>query len=608
MAFKSGYLIMNGRDISNTYDMPEPFPIIGHYDKQKFIQFNPEDNASWYIAASKNGKNKVAMYPCAGRRHIRFLNQNRLVFSTEPRGLFKSIKYYYVVDGNKIYQIDRLFNQILISGSDVTTNSTNVFFAKLVVGTIVFACFVDTQNLYIYREDTQQFFVVTDPNIIGKKPSFIAAFGNRLVVAFEDSSQFNLSVVNLDGGSFDPATCFGGSGGGIFAQETAYIRQLAVFKNILYIFTDNTTGIWANIPSVFNGNVPPVTFPFKKNTSYEWDYGINDALSLSVGFSRMTWLGQNEDGLVQVLNSTGDNPVPISTKAIELLFQKDAKNENLSPFVELDAIGFLYQLDNTVLFRLSAGIFQNLGIVDYQEQANSIEYNFEIDEWHRVIETNGQRNRIQRHIYFDNRHLVTLQGDTTIYEMSDQFYTNESTNPNAENPQVDDAYNIDPFRYERVTPIIREPDDGEFITDWVQIDFVWGEEGFIRSTSPFQNAKFIIDEVPDGDGNPVFIVDDQNPNKFLITEDSNFPQPNELTYNNFYKPHIELYWSDDGGVYFYPADVLEFSQIGYYQWRMRWYQLGISRNRCYKLICVSPSPIVVLGGQMLKRRVSGGAC
>ena len=69
---------------------------------------------------------------------------------------------------------------------------------------------------------------------------------------------------------------------------------------------------------------------------------------------------------------------------------------------------------------------------------------------------------------------------------------------------------------------------------------------------------------------------------------------------------MSLYFSDDGGISFNYADNLEFSQLGVYQWRMRWYQLGPSRNRVYKLVCVSPAPIVVLGGVMEVKRSSGG--
>ena len=40
---------------------------------------------------------------------------------------------------------------------------------------------------------------------------------------------------------------------------------------------------------------------------------------------------------------------------------------------------------------------------------------------------------------------------------------------------------------------------------------------------------------------------------------------------------------------------------------MRWNELGTSRNRCYKLVCVSGAPIVILGAVRNTRRASGGA-
>jgi hypothetical protein len=102
-------------------------------------------------------------------------------------------------------------------------------------------------------------------------------------------------------------------------------------------------------------------------------------------------------------------------------------------------------------------------------------------------------------------------------------------------------------------------------------------------------------------------VTEVDQNIFVIKEATNNPELDSQTYNKLFKPHIELYFSNDGGISYFPADVREFSQLGVYQWRMRWYQLGASRNRVYKLICVSPAPIVILGGVMNKRRVSGGA-
>jgi hypothetical protein len=594
-----------------------PLPIIGSYDKQRFRQFSPEDCANWTMTPAPSGKKKMALYPTLGRRHFNFNGQNKLIFSTEPRGIFRSINYWYVVDGDTIYQIDSNYNQTPISNGLMQSLNSDVFFTSIVSGPITYSCFVDGQKLYVYKEPyitangamvAGAFYVVTDPSCPAN-PTFIATFGNRLVVANFNSSQFNLSVVLLGGSVFDPATCFGGIGGAVFAQATGIIRQFAVLNNTLYIFTDYTTDIWSNIPTQL---VPafgdsPVTFPWKQSSTYSWDFGIADSLSLDTDFNMMVWLAQNQDGLIQVMMSRGGYPEKISTKAISVLFQRNTNTGALSPFLEFNSDGFLYEYEDVIYYRLSAGFYTGTQILDQEQQNNSIEYNFETKTWQRCIELNGERNRAQKHVYINNRHFVSVQGDGTVYEFSGQFYDNEITNPGAANSQANDAYFRLPFRYERITPIISEEDYSEFITDYVQIDFVWGEQTFINSQTPFDNTVFIIDEVADGSGNPQFMVTETDPNVFMITEGSNTPAPGSSTYNALFKPHVEIYWSDNGGITFFPADVREFSQLGVYSWRMRWYLNNTSRNRVYKLVCISPAPMVVLGGIMEVRRSSGGA-
>jgi hypothetical protein len=579
-------------------------PIFGSYDKQRFQQFNPEDCANWYVVPNEKAKKKAAMYPTMGRRHISLLGLNKLIFDVEPRAVFRSRKYSYYVSGNKIIRADEFLNQITISTSDFTKVNGNVWFAVLYTPTLTYAAFTDGTKMYVHTEETGAFDVITDPKL-PPNPTYIAAFGNRFVVSSANSTQFNLSLINLGAVPLDPATCFTLSGNAIFAQEDGIIRQMAVNQNILYIFTDFTTGIWANIQSTVTSPAGVQSaFPFKKNSSFQFQYGISDPLSLSVDFGIMVWLGQTQSGLTQVVASSGQAPQPISTKAIDVLFQSSASASGLSPFVEFDADGFLFQYENTVFYRLSAGQYQGLQQLDIQTRANAIEYNFDTKQWYRVIELNGERNRIKKHIYFSNRHLVTVQDDSTVYEMSGRFYDNEIRNPDQDNPLLEDAYIRQPFRYERVTPIIAEPDYSEFETQWLQIDFVWGDQTFIRSDMPFENAEFITDE----DGNYIIDEEDVNGNPvYMITEHSNVPTAHSKTYFDLFKPHIELYFSDDGGITYSPADVLQFSDLGIYSWRMRWYQLGCSRNRVYKLICVSPAPIVILGGWHLTRRVSGGA-
>jgi len=588
----------------------KPLPICGFYDRQRVAQFSPEDAANWFLVKNARAKKGLAMYPAMGRRHVSYLGSNRLIFDSEPRGEFKSIKFGYVVVSGSIFKIDQFFNVVDISQGKLTTISGDVYFTYLVTPDITFACFVDGQHIYIYREDTGSFDIVTDPNA-PQRPKFIVAFGNRLAACNQDSSQFNLSEINLDDVAFNPATCFTVSGQAVFAQESGLIRQFGVIHNTLYIFTDYTTGIWANIPSTFTSTGGDQTsFPWKKSSTYDWDYGMADPQSLDIDFDRMVWLARSRNGLIQVVKSTGDKPQVISTKAIDVLFQRKASKNKLSPFIEFTANGFLYSYENTVFYRLSAGPYLDYKVLDFGDSANSIEYNFDTESWSRCIELNGERNRIKKHIYFEERHLVTVVGETAIYEMSGDFFTNENRNPLQPDPQASDAFLEYPFRYERISTIIAEDDDSEYITDWVQIDFVWGD-GSLYSTSPFPNAVFLIDEEPDTNGDPVYLIAEDSPTTppdptFLLAEEGNQPTINETFYNALFKPHVELYYSDDGGVSFLPADVRRFSDKGQYQWRMRWYQLGPSRNRVYKLICVSPTPIYVLGGTMSVRPSSEG--
>ncbi len=602
----------------------KPLPIIGQYNVQRFTQFCPEDSANFYVVTGQDTKKPFVMYPTFGRQHINYAGLNRLQFPVESRCMFRSKNFWYNVSGNTIYQIDKNFNQLPISNGLLQTITGNVFYAVLVVNRETFVCFVDGQKVYIYREVAGTFDVVTDPNAPGNlmqdgvltKPGFIVAFGNRIAVSVAGSSQFFLAQVNLGGSAFNPATCFTINGAAVFAQESGVIGQMGVLNNTLYIYCDFTTGVWSNIPAIFSGT--GVQFPWKKNTTYDWNVGIADPLSLAINFGRMVFLGQNSDGLLQVMGSEGGEPKPIDNQAIDVLFQDYANNpETNSPFLEGDANGFLMQYENAVLYRISAGLYRGEKLLDDTQDANSLEYHYGSKTWHRCIEVNGERNRVQKHVFFNNRHLVSIQGEGTIYELSGRFYTNEELNPDIipllplnPDPNGEFYYVQYPMRYERISPIIFQDDYSEIETEYVQIDFVFGDSNISYSTNPFPNAQFIIDE-QDVSGEHQFVVTEtpaaNNEPIFMIAEQGNFPVLTDLTYNALYKPNIQLYYSDDGGISFLLADDLRFSDQGNYQWRMRWYQLGSSRNRCYKLVAVSPVPIVILGGTMKVRRSSGGA-
>lgn len=586
----------------------QDLPIFCYYDKQRFTQFGSMDCANWYGITVESGKKQQALYPCMGRKHVRFLNQNRLVFNSQPRNIYKSINYLYVIEGTQVFQFDRFYNRKTLSIN--VALGTDIWFATLAVGTLVYNMMTDGFNIFVIKENggsvTSE--IVTDPNapggaITGGKPLYVAAFGNRFVVSAADSPDFYLTQINLTGTAntyfTDPVL-----GGALNARASGVIGQFAVLHNQLYIMCDFSTDVWANIPTQFTVAGVTREFPWKLNTSYNFDFGIADPNSLSVDFGMMVWLAKNSNGLVSFMMSNGQAPQDISSQAINVLLEGSAHPDTLSPFLVNDVDGFLYQYENTIFYRASAGAFIGFGDLDIVDNANCIEYNFETGKWGRAIELNGERNRIQKHVYFNNQHLVTVQADPAVYQMAGNIYFNELRNPDQPNAQANDAFLKFPMRYELTTQQIYLPDYAEFEDEYVEIDFVFGNKTFFKSNAPFGENTFIVAETSTPE-NPIFIVSENN--EFLITEDSDIPNFNDQHYNALFKPYVELYYSDDGGETFTQADVREFSPLGEYRWRMRWYELSCSRNRVYRLVCVSSAPIVILGAVRNTKRVSGGA-
>ena len=589
----------------------EELPIFCFFDKQRYLQFGSMDSANWYGVVVDAGKKKQALYPCMGRQHVVSDNENKLIFNVEARFIFRTINFFYVVEGTIVYQYDRFYNQTIVGSVSLTGN---LWAAFLAVDALVYIMLTDSTNIYVITESgvSVTMGTVTDPNAPGGSstggvPLYVAAFGNRFVVSQGGTPNFFLTRINLfstvpDAGTL--ANCFTINGSPLFARASGVIGQFGVLHSQLYIFNDFTTDIWGNIVTQITVNGVTSEFPWKINSSYNWDYGIADPFSLDVDFGRMVWLGKNANGLVTFLSSTGQQPENIASQAINVLLENSASTEGLSPFLESTSDGFLYQYDNTIFYRVSAGDYLDYGLLDVENSANSLEYNFDTKTWGRVIELNGERNRIKQHIYFNITHLVTVSGDPAMYVMAGNIYHNELRNEGTD-PQAVNAFNKYPFRYELVTRHIFLPDYAEFIDDYVEIDFVFGDMTFYKDNAPFLNAVFIVGETSTPDV-PVYMVEEDG-TTFIIAENGNTPTFDDNHYYALFKPYIELYYSDDGGVTFTQADVREFSPLGQYRWKMRWYELGVSRNRCYKLICVSSAPIVILGGVRSTRRVSGGA-
>lgn len=585
----------------------KPLEIFCYYDQQRFIQFGSMDCANWYGVIAEHGKMQQALYPAMGRKHINFLGSNRLIFVDQPRFIFRSIDYFYVVVGQQVYQYNQYYTQKILGN---VSPVGDIWAAYLPVGTLVYVMLTDSVNIWLITEDgsTTTMELVTDANA-PTNPAYVASFGNRFVVSQANTPDYYLTQVNVSGGA---AACFQfGTTPNYYPltnRATGIVRQFGVLHNQLYIFSDYSTDVWSNIPTQVTVTIAMVAtlieFPWKLNTSYNWDYGIADPHSLDIDFGMMVWLAQNRNGLVTFMSSNGQQPAAISTQAINVLLQEQPADGSLNPFLVGRVNGFLYQYEDSIFYRAFANESVVINNTDFDQDTNCLEYNFDAKTWHRCIEYDSTPNRILDHIYFNDTHIVTLQNDFAMYQMAGNIYYNEDYEP------FNGTFNQYPMRYELVTPQIFEMGYTEFITNYIQIDFVFGNQDFFKSDAAFENTVYLLADVvqpsPPAPQLPIPYLVDETGDNYLIAEGSNIPDFDSQHYYGLYKPHIELYVSDDGGETFSSADNREFSQLGQYRWIMRWNELGTSRNRVYKLICVSSAPIVILGAVQDVVPSSGG--
>ena len=63
-------------------------------------------------------------------------------------------------------------------------------------------------------------------------------------------------------------------------------------------------------------------------------------------------------------------------------------------------------------------------------------------------------------------------------------------------------------------------------------------------------------------------------------------------------PQVMLSWSDDYGHTWSQEHWKDAGQIGQYRQRVRWYQLGITRDRVYRVVITDPVEVNLVGAQL----------
>jgi hypothetical protein len=358
--------------------------LVGPSYQQKSLPFDAQRSINLYPVLDQQGKEVSALYGTPGLSIAAFARRSGM-----GRGMFTSANgRCFAVVGNFLCEFDGDFQSVL----GTLTNATgNVSFDEN--PTQLAIC--DSPDLYIYTYDTGDFQQVTDPDIPAcGSVTFIDGY---FAVNKNSSGQFNICSVNngLAWSALDFATA-----------ESSPDSLLRVYNAVgqLWLLGDRTTEVWTNTGAS--------AFPFERISGAKMSVGILAPHSAMEVDNSLFWLGKDVNGAGIVYRAKGFTPQRISTEAIELIIAQATSPSDIRASV--------YQKNGHVFYSLNGG---GLPTTPF--------YDVSTGYWHERahLETNGLLGQHlgQSITYAFSKHYALDYRNGTIYELSDDFYDDDTT-------------------------------------------------------------------------------------------------------------------------------------------------------------------------------------
>lgn len=317
----------------------------------------------------------------------------------------------------------------------------------------------------------------------------------------------------------------------------------------LFLFSQFFTEVWENAGAGTN-------LPFRRNNSLLIEYGTPCIGSISVGFDIMIFLSQSRDGLGPVMNVSGTQAFPISTRALDFQLAQYAEAGQIS-----DCRSFLIKENGIIFYRMNFTAANHTFVynVTFSNPESEVE-----KRWHEEEILNGDRHPAQTHAYFNGANYVGNYLSPILYQVDNDTFTNAG----------------EPIRRMRITKAIVPPGYQRLRVDRLQIDLLQG------------NVTQI--------GNQLIELDLFTENGFEITTESgvNIALEQSLLVANPEEPYVFLSISKDGGQTYGYVVRAPMGHVGQRHFRTLWRKLGvIPRGQAFvaKFEFFDEIPFIIMG-------------
>lgn len=277
---------------------------------------------------------------------------------------------------------------------DLTTNGTPT--NSVVSSSSLPAPLTTTTTYYVIRLGTGSNNDPTDPGKI------------KLALSYEDAIVGTAIDITTNGAPINTITVSGQLQLGSITSHPGTIVACRTLHRRIFFFSQNYTEVWENAGLGAN-------LPFRRNNSLLMEVGTPAIASVQVGFDRMFFLAQDNDGLAGIMEVRGTESLLVSNRALEYQLSQYA----LTPGVGVnDAWGILIKENGLIFYRL------NFTHANHTFVLNVSMSTAESPKWHEEETLEFNRHPAQTHAYFGGVNYYGDYAKPLFYTVDDTVSTN----------------------------------------------------------------------------------------------------------------------------------------------------------------------------------------
>ena len=483
------------------------FPIVGSFSADLVTKINAERTINLYEIFDPSGKKDKYLAPWPGKK-----NFESFVRGGTMRAAFVFKEFVYFVVADTIYRMDSSLVITIIGDQILATLVGHVGIAANEKQVI----FVDNNKAVLWDTSTS---TLTDPVVLpaGVIPLDVTFMdGYFILVSSGVNTQNQFLISNLNDGITWAAADFA-----LTNARPTVLSACSVLKRRLFLFGETKSEIWLDAGAA--------DFPFRRDNNLLLEHGVLARSSITEGFDRMFYLSNDEDGVGGVMMVIGTSPQKVSSREVDETIQTFTQPE--------DAEGFVFKINGQIFYQLN-----------FTTDDRTFIYNANTDRWHEAQMIDGSRDIATAHSYFFNKHYVGSYNTNILYELSENFYSN----------QIEDN-NIEKIKRIRIARVFSTPTYNRIRIDRLWVDMLQG-----IGLSKTKGLSY-------------------------------FPFPPFPQSAADVDPVIFLSISEDGGISYHNFGSAPIGPSGQSLVRTMWHKLGARRDAIIKLETTTSLPIYILG-------------